>query len=124
MTGKKLDAVGKDTPMALDLFRTLRDSCLSNKRPIFRSVVVASHLSPKVLVVGATTKPLDWYTGDILLNTDDLDLMYSGLTVADNPLDERNSQRNGILEWMAEHGPHLGRGYINSMDQYYYPRRD
>mmetsp|Transcript_17665 Transcript_17665/g.31907 ORF Transcript_17665/g.31907 Transcript_17665/m.31907 type:complete len:344 (-) Transcript_17665:50-1081(-) len=121
-TGEELDAVGKDAPMALDLFRTLRDSCLSDKRPIFRSAVAASHLPTKV--VGAMTKPLDWYTGDILLDSDDLDLMYSGLTVADDPMDERIAQRKGILEWMAENGSHLGLEYVNSMDRYYYPRKD
>ena len=31
-------------------------------------------------VLGGLTKPIDWFTGDILLDSDDLDLLESGLT--------------------------------------------
>mmetsp|Transcript_3137 Transcript_3137/g.8182 ORF Transcript_3137/g.8182 Transcript_3137/m.8182 type:complete len:184 (-) Transcript_3137:103-654(-) len=116
-SGEEVDAVGPDAPTALQLFRALRNSCGGTAR---LCSVVPSYLPP--FVIGAMTKPLDWMTGDILLDADDLDLMYSGLTVADDPSDPRIVERKSVLDWMKEHGSDLGKTYMSSVDRYYYSR--
>uniref|UniRef100_A0A7S2ET71 NAD-dependent epimerase/dehydratase domain-containing protein n=1 Tax=Trieres chinensis TaxID=1514140 RepID=A0A7S2ET71_TRICV len=117
-SGEELDAVGSDSPTGLELFRCLRDACGGSA---MLCSVVPSYLPSRF--VGALTKPLDWMTGDVLLDSDDLDLMYSGLTVADDPTDPRIKGRRGVLQWMKEHGPNLGRKYVSSIARYYYPRQ-
>lgn len=69
--------------------------------------------------VTSLTKPVNWYTGDILLDGDDLDLLCSGLTVADNPEDASISTRRSLLSWISEVGPFLGQQYISSVERYY-----
>mmetsp|Transcript_10586 Transcript_10586/g.14936 ORF Transcript_10586/g.14936 Transcript_10586/m.14936 type:complete len:150 (-) Transcript_10586:617-1066(-) len=122
-TGEEVDAVGSQCPTALELFRTLRD-VVHAQNTFPTCTIVPSHiLSPRIITY--LTKPLDWYTGDILLDADDLDLMYSGLTLPDNPSDERIPTRMGILDWIqSEHiGPFLGETYVNSIQRYYYDRK-
>lgn len=113
-TAEEMDAVGPDAPTALELFRSLRDATSKY------STVLPSYLPPRVII--AATKPLDWYTGDILLDDDDLNLMYSGLTVADNPNDDTIAKRKSVLGWFQEMGDELGIEYVSSIDRYYYPR--
>ena len=121
-TGEELDAVGPDAPTALELFQSLSDSLPRKNilRRLFPTIVAPSHLSPHIIL--AATKPIDWYTGDVLLDSDDLNLMYSGLTVADDPTDVRIHGRKSVLEWFHEMGDELGIEYINSIDRYYYNR--
>lgn len=114
-TGEELDAVGPDSPTALQLFRSLRDATSKH------SFVLPSYLPPRLIHLA--TKPLDWMTGDTLLDADDLNLMYSGLTIADDPNDPRICDRKSVLEWFQEKGDELGREYVNSMERYYYPRK-
>ena len=118
-SGEEVDATGPDAPTATELFRSLRDACGGTAR---LCSVVPSGLPPRV--VGAMTRPLDWATGDVLLDADDLDLMYSGLTVADDPSDARIRGRISVLEWLKEIGPDLGKEYVNSVERYYYERED
>ena len=54
------------------------------------------------------TKPIDWLTGDVLLDGDDLDLLGSGLTVAEWPEDPRIAKRRSLLEWIRQNGKDLG----------------
>jgi len=113
-TGEELDAVGPRPIPALELFRTLRDQT----NPY--CFVVPSYLP--TWMIGNMTKPLDWYTGDVLLDTEDLNLMYDGLTVADDPEDTRIQGRKCVLDWMEEMGSELGKEYVHSVNRYYYPR--
>jgi hypothetical protein len=60
------------------------------------------------------TQPLNWLTGDILLDTDDLDLMYSGLTTANDPSDPLIPKRRSIFKWFDQVSDTLGKDYISS----------
>ena len=65
------------------------------------------------------TKPIDWLTGDVLLDVDDLDLLGSNITIADNPQDPRIKGRRSLFDWIKEVGPELGESYISSVERYY-----
>ena len=58
-------------------------------------------------------------TGDVLLDTDDLCLLTSGLTTADNPDDPDIKARRSVLQWIDEVAPQLGNHYVSSMKRYY-----
>ena len=74
-------------------------------------------LTTKMVTMG--TKPINWFTKDVLLDNDDLDLMCSGLTTADDPLDPLIKERRSLFKWLDEVGPVLGKDYISSMTRYY-----
>ena len=59
------------------------------------------------------------YTGDTLLDADDLDLLGSGLTRADDPDDPRIQGRRSLFAWIEENGAELGKEYISSRTRYY-----
>jgi len=106
------DACGPDAPTASELFTHI-GRCVGS-----RALVSA----PGVLSTRAVTtlsKPIDWLTGDIMLDSDDLDLLCSGLTVADNPADPSIARRRSLLKWLEDVGPELGREYISSVQRYY-----
>jgi len=113
-TGEELDAVGSQAPSGLELFRSLRDSCGGTAK--FCSVI-PSYLSPKVIT--HMTRPLNWVTGDVLLDSNDLDVMYDGLTMPDDPEDQMYQDRTGVLDWFRTNGSELGQTYINSVKRYY-----
>ena len=113
-TGEERDACGPDSPTALELFGALKRATKSC------AVVRAAHLPPSLLV--AATRPLDWFTGDTLLDADDMGLLTSGLTVANVPDDSAIQKRQSVMKWIAEHGDELGRVYVSSVKRYYYPR--
>ena len=69
--------------------------------------------------ITALTKPIDWLTGDTLLDADDLDLLTSGLTVADAPDDPRIRERRSLFAWLEAQGRDLGRSYVSSVERYY-----
>ena len=76
-SGEELDACGPDAPTALELFTKLRDASGGVAR------IAAAGPLLSTATITALTKPIDWVTGDTLLDADDLDLLCSGLTVAD-----------------------------------------
>ena len=65
------------------------------------------------------TQPLNWYTGDILLDKHDLDMMNSGLCVANDPTDPLIANRRSVFYWMDQVGDDLGKDYISSIKRYY-----
>merc|ERR1711957_33195 len=101
---EECDACGPDAPKAKDLFRAIGAAVGS------RTMVVAPGLSTKI--VTKLTQPINWVTGDVLLDSDDLDLMCSGLTVAEDPSDPAIAGRRSLLAWLSEVGPELGKEYI------------
>ena len=50
--------------------------------------------------------------GRHLLDADDLDLLCSGLTVADVPDDPRIRERRSLFDWIEAQGRDLGRSYV------------
>jgi NADH dehydrogenase len=110
-TGEERDACGPDAPTARELFTAIARACGS------RALVSAPGLSTRT--VTTLSKPLDWFTGDVLLDADDLNLMDSGLTVADEPGDPAIVSRRSLFEWLESVGPELGREYISSIERYY-----
>jgi len=110
-TGEEVDACGPDKPTARELFGRI------NKAVGGWGFVTPSYL-PTWVVCGLT-KPLNWYTGDVLLDVDDLDLLNSGLTRANKGGDERIKGRRSLFEWLEERGGELGREYVNSVERYY-----
>jgi NADH dehydrogenase len=110
-TGEEMDACGPDAPTALELFRRLNGSVGG------RGFVVPSGLPTRV--IGAMTKPIDWLTGDVLLDTDDLDLLSSGLTTANEPSDPLIKGRRSLFQWIDEVKDELGQEYVSSIQRYY-----
>jgi uncharacterized protein YbjT (DUF2867 family) len=101
------DACGPDAPTALELFTHLKKAINS------RAIVAAPGLSTSL--VSKLSTPINWYTKDILLDTDDLDLMCNGLTVANDPTDPDIATRRSILSWLDEVGDDLGQEYFSSI---------
>merc|ERR1719162_1315138 len=64
--GQERDACGPDAPTSVELFSKLARAV--NSRAI---IAAPGMLSNKV--VTKLTKPIDWYTGDVLLDDDDLE---------------------------------------------------
>ena len=108
---EEADACGPDGLTALELFGGLKGAVGAP------GLVAAPGVSPRV--VTALTKPINWLTGDILLDGDDLDLMESGVTVADVPDDPRIATRRSLFKWMGEQGKELGKNYVSSTKRYY-----
>lgn len=65
------------------------------------------------------TQPLNWLTGDVLLDVDDLDLLNSGLIVVNNPSDPDIAKRRSVFEWMDHVGNGLGTKYVSFVKRYY-----
>ena len=112
-SGEELDACGPDTPTAYELFTKLRDECGGVAR------IAAAGPFVSTATITALTKPIDWLTGDTLLDADDLDLLCSGLTVADAPDDPRIKARRSLFEWIEAQGRDLGWSYVSSVERYY-----
>ena len=112
-SGEELDACGPDTPTAYELFTKLRDECGGVAR------IAAAGPFVSTATITALTKPIDWLTGDTLLDADDLDLLCSGLTVADAPDDPRIRERRSLFAWIEAQGRDLGRSYVSSVERYY-----
>lgn len=110
-SGEELDAVGPDAPSALSMFQTI------GKLVGAPAYVVASGLPTSV--ISTLTKPIDFLTKDILLDRDDLDLLCSGLTCADNPNDPRIASRRSLFDWLQSVSTELGQSYISSTERYY-----
>ena len=96
----------------MELFTKLRDACGGPARIAAAGPLLSSTIT-------ALTKPIDWLTGDTLLDADDLDLLCSGLTVADAPDDPRIKARRSLFEWIEAQGRDLGRSYVSSVERYY-----
>lgn len=112
-SGQERDACGPDAPSSLELFVKLRDATGGLAR------VVAAGLSSRAVTL--MTQPLNFLTGDVLLDGDDLDILLNGLTVADDPSDPAIQRRRSLFEWIDDNGDSLGRRYVSSMDRYYRP---
>lgn len=112
-SGEELDACGPDAVPAVDLFAALRDACGG----VAAVAPARGLLSTRAIT--ALTRPIDWLTGDTLLDGDDLDLLTSGLTRANDPTDPRIAPRRSLLAWIAEHGADLGTTYASSAKRYY-----
>lgn len=106
----EVDAVGPEALRADELFGAIRAAVGS--RTFFLKHVPAR-------IVTAASQPLNWYTGDVLLDTHDLELLTSGLTVADDP-HGRTGERK-LTEWLQKVGSELGQDYISSVERYYVP---
>mmetsp|Transcript_66950 Transcript_66950/g.199170 ORF Transcript_66950/g.199170 Transcript_66950/m.199170 type:complete len:326 (+) Transcript_66950:61-1038(+) len=109
---QELDACGPDAPTATELFSHL-GRCAGSRA----TVAAPGFLSTRLVTL--LTKPIDLLTGDILLDRDELDLLCSGLTVAERPEDPAIAGRRSLLAWLEEAGPALGREYVSSVERYY-----
>lgn len=109
------DACGPDAPTSLELFKHLGRAVGA------RGAVLAPGFLPTRLIT-KLTKPIDWWTGDVLLDGDDLDLLGSGLTVAEDPDDLAIRSRRSLLSWIEQVAPTLGNEYVSSVRRYYYAR--
>mmetsp|Transcript_65137 Transcript_65137/g.136455 ORF Transcript_65137/g.136455 Transcript_65137/m.136455 type:complete len:328 (+) Transcript_65137:421-1404(+) len=107
------DACGPDAPTSRELFSHIATSVGS---PAFVGAG-GSLLSTKL--VTTLSKPIDWYTGDVLLDQDDLDFLNNGLTVADDPTDPAIKKRRSLMDWISSVGPSLGNEYVSSVARYY-----
>eukprot|EP00405_Crypthecodinium_cohnii_P054573 CAMPEP_0206625602 /NCGR_PEP_ID=MMETSP0325_2-20121206/64836_1 /ASSEMBLY_ACC=CAM_ASM_000347 /TAXON_ID=2866 /ORGANISM="Crypthecodinium cohnii, Strain Seligo" /LENGTH=307 /DNA_ID=CAMNT_0054149823 /DNA_START=334 /DNA_END=1256 /DNA_ORIENTATION=- len=103
------DACGPDAPTSRELFSHIATSVGS---PAFVGAG-GSLLSTKL--VTTLSKPIDWYTGDVLLDQDDLDFLNNGLTVADDPTDPAIKKRRSLMDWISSVGPSLGNEYVSSV---------
>ena len=112
-SGEELDACGPDSPTAMELFTKLRDASGGVAR------IAAAGPLLSTAAITALTRPIDWLTGDTLLDADDLDLLTSGLTVADAPDDPRIRERRSLFAWIEAQGRDLGRSYVSSVERYY-----
>eukprot|EP00927_Polykrikos_kofoidii_P056926 TRINITY_DN51017_c0_g1_i1.p1 TRINITY_DN51017_c0_g1~~TRINITY_DN51017_c0_g1_i1.p1 ORF type:complete len:387 (-),score=35.03 TRINITY_DN51017_c0_g1_i1:123-1283(-) len=114
-SGQERDACGPDAPTAQELFEGLARKCgsFAAVRPLPGAFALSTR------TVTTLSKPINWLTGDILLDKDDLDLLCSGLTVADNPADPTIAGRRGLFSWIDEVNQDLGRQYISSIQRYY-----
>ncbi|GMI15585.1 hypothetical protein TrLO_g14945 [Triparma laevis f. longispina] len=110
-TGEELDATGPDCPTARELFSYINDHA--------RGVSVVTPTFLPTSVITTLSKPIDWVTGDILLDKDDLDLLGDGLTVANDPEDPRIAKRKSLFKWIDEVGLDLGGEYVSSVERYY-----
>ncbi|KAJ1454160.1 hypothetical protein M885DRAFT_522324 [Pelagophyceae sp. CCMP2097] len=108
-----VDACGPDTPTALELFSKIRD--------VTKSYALVAPAGPLLSTNAITqlTRPLNWFTGDVLLDDDELDFLASGLTVAENPTDARIAPRKSLFTWLEQNGDTLGKSYVSSMERYY-----
>ena len=70
-------------------------------------------------VVTKLSKPIDLFTGDVLLDTNDLDLLCDNLTFANNPDDPKIIERRSLVSWLNSVGSTLGKDYISSVKRYY-----
>uniref|UniRef100_A0A7S2CH93 NAD-dependent epimerase/dehydratase domain-containing protein n=1 Tax=Octactis speculum TaxID=3111310 RepID=A0A7S2CH93_9STRA len=111
-TNLERDACGPDAPTALELFRRLKQATGAPAHVMAPGFLRTRHVT-------FATQPINWLTGDVLLDTDDLDLMCSGLTTANNPSDPSIKNRRSLFDWLDEVGDTLGRTYVSSMDRYY-----
>ncbi|GMH80149.1 hypothetical protein TrST_g12160 [Triparma strigata] len=110
-SGEEVDACGPDKPKAIELFNFINDNA--------KGVAVVSPTYMPTSVITKLSKPIDWITGDILLDKDDLDLLVTGLTVANDPTDERIKKRRSLFKWIEEVGGELGENYVSSVERYY-----
>lgn len=110
-SAEEYDACGPDALKASELFKAIGAAVGS------RAFVAAPGLSTKT--VTQLTQPINWVTGDVLLDSEDLDLLCSGLTVAEQPDDPLIGRRRSLLQWLNEVGPDLGKEYISSVKRYY-----
>jgi len=115
LSGEERDACGPDAPTAVELFRAVAEAVGARC-----AIVAPGFLSTRT--VTTLSKPIDWVTKDILLDEDDLDLLCSGLTVANDPADPAIAQRRSLFAWLSEVGPSLGRVYVSSVQRYYQKR--
>ena len=117
-SGEELDACGPDAPTALELFLRLRDS-IAKSRGFPGSIVLAGGPWLSTKVITSLTQPINYLTGDVLLDTDDLDLLCAGLTQADDPKDPRIKERRSLFDWIDRNGADLGKTYVSSIKRYY-----
>mmetsp|Transcript_5913 Transcript_5913/g.8378 ORF Transcript_5913/g.8378 Transcript_5913/m.8378 type:complete len:343 (-) Transcript_5913:87-1115(-) len=114
-TAVELDACGPDAPTAMELFSALRDATRSPAR-----IIPASTLGISNRLITGLTAPLNFITGDILLDRHDLDLLCAHLCVAETPNDPRITVRRSLFDWINTNGHHLGLAYVSSMERYYH----
>lgn len=55
----------------------------------------------------------------MLLDTGDLELLDSGLTVADDPSDPLIRDRRSLYKWIDDNKDDLGVNYVSSVSRYY-----
>ena len=113
-SGEEVDACGPDAPTSLELFLALRDAVGG------LAVVAPAGDLLSTRAITALTKPIDWLMRDTLLDADDLDLLCSGLTRAEDAGDPRIAARRSLLAWLRDEGAALGRTYVSSRERYYY----
>ena len=106
------DACGPDAPTALELFSRVKQATGS-----YALISAPGFLDENIIT--KLTQPINWWNQDILLDTDDLCLMTSGLTTANNPDDPDIAKRRSVLSWLDEVGQNLGKDYVSSMKRYY-----
>jgi nucleoside-diphosphate-sugar epimerase len=102
-----LDAAGPETMSFDELVQAIRRA-VGARSPIL-------HLPP--LAMAAASRALGLLVGDVVLTTDEISGLTSGLLVSHQaPL--------GLIafsEWLAEHSPSIGRSYANELQRHFAP---
>lgn len=102
-----MDAAGPETMSFAELVQTIRRAVGTNS-PIL-------HLPP--LVMAAVSRALGLAVGDVVLTSDEISGLTSGLLVSrETPLGQI-----AFTEWLAEHSRSIGRSYANELQRHFSP---
>ena len=104
-SGVIMDAAGPDTMSFEELVRAIRDA-LGRRTPIL-------HAPPAAMA--ALARALGFVVRDVVLTSDEIRGLTSGLLVSHQPALGHIS----LLEWLNEHRPTLGGSYANELDRHF-----
>ncbi len=104
-----MDAAGPDTMSFDQLVRAVRDA-IGRRTPIL-------HLPSAAMA--ALARVLGLLIDDVVLTADEIHGLTAGLLVSQQPALGRVS----FLDWVNEHGPTLGRRYLNELDRHFRMRK-
>jgi nucleoside-diphosphate-sugar epimerase len=104
-----MDAAGPDTMSFEELVRAIRDA-VGRRTPILHAPSPA---------MAALARTLGLLVHDVVLTADEIRGLTAGLLVSHEPALGCVS----FVEWLDEHGPRLGRRYLNELDRHFRVRK-
>jgi NADH dehydrogenase len=105
-SGVIMDAAGPDTMSFEELVRAIRHA-VGKHTPILHAPRAA---------MAALARALGFVVRDVVLTSDEIRGLTSGLLVSHQPALGRIS----FIEWLNENGPTLGRAYANELDRHFH----